>query len=238
MNLKELLIKGTSEIGIKIDDAQAETFLKYKEILLEWNERVNLTSITDDQEVIIKHFIDSLTLLKFTELSQKNVIDVGTGAGFPGLPLKIAESSIELTLLDSLNKRVNFLEEVKNILKFDNVTLIHGRAEDFGTRPEFREKFDISLSRAVANLATLCEYCLPFVKLNGYFISLKGPEIDNELKEGQNAIGILGGKVELVEKITLPFTDITHSIVFIKKIKQTPTIYPRKAGKPSKDPIK
>lgn len=238
MNLKELLIKGTSEIGIKIDDAQAETFLKYKEILLEWNERVNLTSITDDQEVIIKHFIDSLTLLKFTELSQKNVIDVGTGAGFPGLPLKIAESSIELTLLDSLNKRVNFLEEVKNILKFDNVTLIHGRAEDFGTRPEFREKFDISLSRAVANLATLCEYCLPFVKLNGYFISLKGPEIDNELKEGQNAIGMLGGKVELVEKITLPFTDITHSIVFIKKIKQTPTIYPRKAGKPSKDPIK
>lgn len=238
MDLEKLLIDGLNQIEVNIDESKANRFLKYKELLLEWNEKVNLTAITDDKEVITKHFIDSLTLLKFADLSQKSVIDVGTGAGFPGLPLKIAESSINLTLLDSLNKRINFLEEVKNALKLEKVTLIHGRAEDFGVKPEYREKFDISLSRAVANLSTLSEYCLPFVKTDGYFISFKGPEIEEELKDGQKAIKILGGKVENIEKITLPFTDITHSIVFIKKIKQTPTIYPRKSGKPSKDPIK
>lgn len=238
MDLKQLLLDSTKQLNIELSEAQVEDFLKYKDLLLEWNEKFNLTSITEEQEVIIKHFIDSLTLIKFADFSNKKIIDVGTGAGFPGIPLKIVDESIELTLLDSLNKRIKFLEEVKNQLSLEKVGLVHGRAEDFGANPEYREKFDFSLSRAVANLATLNEYCLPFVKVGGYFICQKGLEIENELKEGQKAIEKLGGVVERVEKITLPFTDIIHSIVFIKKIKQTPTIYPRKAGKPSKDPIK
>ena len=238
MDLKKLLIDGSNQIGVNIDENKVNNFLKYKNLLLQWNEKVNLTSITDGQEVVIKHFIDSLTILKFINMSGKKVIDVGTGAGFPGLPLKMVDESIELTLLDSTNKKIRFLEEVKSQLRLEKVKLVHGRAEDCGANLEYREKFDISLSRAVANIATLCEYCLPFVKVGGYFISLKGPQIEDELGEGQRAIAVLGGKVERVEKITLPFTNITHSIVFIKKIKQTPTIYPRKAGKPSKEPIK
>ena len=238
MDLKKLLIEGSKQIDVNIDENKANKFLKYKDLLLDWNEKVNLTAIIDEEEVIVKHFIDSLSLLKFKDLSNKRIIDVGTGAGFPGLPLRIADESIELTLLDSLNKRINFLREVEVQLGLENVELVHGRAEDFGVDSNYREEFDISLSRAVANIATLSEYCLPFVKVGGYFISLKGPEVDDELIDGQKAIGVLGGEVEEIKKITLPFTDITHSIVFIKKIKQTPTIYPRKAGKPSKDPIK
>jgi 16S rRNA (guanine527-N7)-methyltransferase len=238
MDNKQLLIDGCSQIGINLTQNIADKFFKYKDILLEWNQKINLTAITEENEIILKHFIDSLSVLKFTSLSNKNVIDVGTGAGFPGIPLKIVDDTINLTLLDSLNKRVNFLEEVKNSLNMDNVNIIHGRAEDFGVKKDFREAFDICVPRAVANLSTLCEYCLPFVSLGGYLISLKGPDIEEELNGANNAISILGGELERIEKFQIPTTDIIHSIVFIKKVRRCPTHYPRKAGKPSKEPLK
>lgn len=237
MDIKELLIEGCKKFDLEIDSKITDDFFEYKNILTKWNEVMNLTTIIDPTEIIIKHFVDSISLLKFTDLSNSKVIDVGTGAGFPGLPLKIADNSINLTLLDSLKKRTNFLLEVCNNLKLNNVNIIHGRAEEFGIKKEYREEYDVSLSRAVARLSILSEYCLPFVKVGGYFISLKGPDINDELNESKKAIDILGGKVEDVKKVVLPYFDIEHSIVLIKKVRQTPSKYPRNAGKPTKQPI-
>lgn len=237
MDIKKILIDGCKQINVNLEETQANSILKYKDLLLEWNQNVNLTAITEEKEVIIKHFIDSLTILNFINISDKKIIDIGTGAGFPGLPLKIVEPSIKITLLDSLNKRINVLKEIIKQLNIDHVNLIHGRAEDYGIIKDYREKFDICTSRAVANLAVLCEYSLPFVKVGGTFIGLKGPQLGEELNQAQNAITVLGGQIERIEKIQLPFTDITHSIIFVKKIKQCPSNYPRKAGKPSKNPI-
>jgi 16S rRNA (guanine527-N7)-methyltransferase len=234
---EQLLVEGCGQLNIDVS-CKVDKFEKYMNLLIEWNEKINLTAIIEPNEVVTKHFIDSLSVLKFMDLSNKSVIDVGTGAGFPGVPLNIVNPSIKVTLFDSLNKRINFLNEIIGELKLNNISAVHGRAEDFGVNKEYREKFDISISRAVANLSTLSEYCLPFVKVGGYFISMKGPEVDEELKEASKAISVLGGQLERVEKIQLPGTDIIHSIIFIKKIKQCPTNYPRKAGKPSKEPIK
>lgn len=237
MNVKELLASGCSEFNVSLDD-KIDIFIKYKDLLLDWNNRINLTSITKEDEIIVKHFIDSIGVLKFVDLTNKKIIDIGTGAGFPGIPLKIVNNSIDMTLLDSLNKRILFLKELVKELNLKNIQIIHGRAEDYGQNPKFREKYDICISRAVATLSVLSEYCLPFVKIGGHFISLKGPNIEQEIKEAEKAISVLGGKIEKIENFNLPYLKEQRNIIFIKKIKQCPSNYPRKAGKPSKQPIR
>lgn len=235
--MKKLLIEACRSLKIDIDDKQAEQFLLYKDLLKEWNEKINLTAITEDREIILKHFADCLTILTKRDLKGKTVIDVGTGAGFPGLPLKIAQKGIKLTLLDSLNKRINFLKEVCDKLALEEVDCVHSRAEDGGINPLYREKFDVCVSRAVANLAVLCEYCLPFVKVGGEFIALKGPDAENELMNAKKAISLLGGEVVGIEEVEVPETDLRHNMVIIKKVSATPKRYPRKAGKISKNPL-
>lgn len=239
MELKDILKDGSKEMNVEITDYQVDQLIKYKDILLEWNQKMNLTAIEEEKEVMIKHFLDSLSCIQTKYLkTEGRMIDVGTGAGFPGVPLKIALPNIELTLLDSLKKRIGFLEEVCRETNLINVEFLHGRAEDFGQNKAHREKYDYAVSRAVAALNVLVEYCLPFVKVGGYFICQKGPGLIEELPEAKNAIKILGGEVVDQIVIDLPFSDITHHILVIKKIKQTPIKYPRKAGKPSKEPIK
>lgn len=236
--MKNLLKNACNELNLKIDDNQIDEFLKYKQLLLEWNKKINLTAITDDKEIILKHFVDCLTVCKFIDFNNKTFIDVGTGAGFPALPIKIFCKSSAPTLLDSLNKRINFLKTVGNELNLQNITYVHSRAEDAGQDIAFREKYDFCVSRAVANLSVLAEFDLPFVKVGGYFIALKGPLLDNEIIDANKAITTLGGIIEKVETIKIPFTDIEHKLVFIKKLRQTPKQYPRKAGKVSRNPIK
>lgn len=236
--MKDLLKNACKELNLSIDDSQIDKFLKYKELLLEWNKKINLTAITDDREIILKHFIDCLTVCKFIDFNNKTFIDVGTGAGFPALPIKIFCKNSSPTLLDSLNKRINFLKTVGDELNLQNITYIHSRAEDAGQDKNFREKYDFCVSRAVANLTVLAEFDLPFVKVGGYFIALKGPLLDSELIEAKKAITTLGGEIEKIETIKIPFTNIEHKLVFIKKLRQTPKQYPRKAGKISKNPIK
>lgn len=235
--MTQFLFEITSDAGFKLGDKQLNQFLTYANLLVEWNKKMNLTAITEKNEIATKHFADSLYGLKFIK-DAKSLIDVGTGAGFPGLPLKIAAPSLSLTLLDSLNKRLNFLAEVKNELSLSDVDLIHSRAED-GAKvgSVLRESYDVAVSRAVANLSVLCEYCLPYVKLGGVFLAYKGSDVENELAEGQNAIELLGGEVNGIFKYTIPKTDITHSIVMIKKIKNTPDKYPRLNGKIQKKPL-
>lgn len=232
------LIDGSKELDIQLTEDQISKFTLYKELLLEWNQKINITAIEDEDEIDIKHFLDSLTILR-TNLFKRNVkvIDIGTGGGFPGLPLKIVEESIDLVLLDSLRKRINFLDEVIKNLKLDNVSTIHGRAEDYGQDRKYREKFDIAISRAVASLDVLCEYSLPFVKVGGYFVSMKGKNVDEELDEAKKSIRVLGG--EFVDKILVPVpnSDIVHSLIILKKVSETPTKYPRQAGKPKKNPL-
>jgi len=224
------------KLNINLSKIQVDNFMKYKTILLETNKFLNLTSITDDKDVILKHFIDSLTINSYIT-QNSSLIDVGTGAGFPGIPIKIIRSDVSLTLLDSLQKRVNFLSNVVNELSLDSVNLIHGRAEDIGKIKEYRENFDFVTARAVANSSTLSELCLPFVKVNGLFICMKG-SIEEELDEAKNAINALGGEIEKIEEFNLPDTDIKRTVILIRKIKNTPTKYPRKAGLPAKEPIK
>ncbi len=230
-NLKEL----ANKLEINLSEEQLEQFFCYRKELKEWNEKINLTAITDDNEIVVKHFIDSLTIKKYVPEDSK-LIDVGTGAGFPGIPLKIVMPSIDVTLLDSLQKRIYFLEDViaKNGLK--KIRCIHGRAEDVSRETFNREQYDIVVARAVANLATLAELCLPFAKVGGLFICMKGNKED-EIDEGKNAIQVLGGEIEKIEKIKLPSTEIDRTIICIRKEKHTPNEYPRKAGVPSKKPI-
>lgn len=220
-----------------INDAKLRQFDSYRRLLVEWNEKMNLTAITEECEVATKHFADSLYGLKFLK-NAKTLIDVGTGAGFPGLPLKIAKPELSLTLLDSLNKRLNFLEAVKNELDLKDVTCIHSRAEDGAKQgSSLRESFDVAVSRAVANLSVLSEYCLPYVKPGGVFLAYKGGDIEEELAESSDAIKILGGELTGLFKYTIPKTDITHSIVVITKTKNTPDKYPRLQGKIQKKPL-
>lgn len=239
MNNTEILEKGIQDLGIEVTDKMLESFKTYREILVDWNQKMNLTGIEDEKEVYIKHFLDSLSAVKNGYIKDgMSIIDVGTGAGFPGMPLRICLENLKVTLLDSLNKRINFLEEVSNNIGVDDIEFIHGRAEDFAKNDEYREQYDIATARAVAGLPVLMEFCVPFVKVGGYFICLKGPNANLELEESKAAMEVLG--VEFIEKINvdLPHSDLNHNILVFKKIKNTPEKYPRKAGKPSKSPIK
>ncbi len=223
------------QIEIELTKKQIEKFYNYMNLLLEWNEKINLTAIIEPREVILKHFVDSLTIAKYIKDDEK-LIDVGTGAGFPGIPLSIVKENTDIVLLDSLNKRINFLEEVKENLKLENITTIHGRAEEFGKNRKEREIYDIATSRAVAPLNILLEYLLPLVKVGGKAICMKGSNI-KEIENAKNALEILGGKIEKIEEITLPNSDIKRNIIIVKKVKNTPSKYPRKPGTPSKEPI-
>lgn len=226
------------KLNIELEKEQLEQFISYYEILVEWNKVMNLTGITEWNEVITKHFIDSLSIVKAYDMSKvKRMIDIGTGAGFPGIPLKIAFPHLEVVLLDSLKKRVLFLNEVIQTLNLQNVLTIHGRAEDFAKQNDYRERFDLCVSRAVAGLNVLSEYCIPFVSVNGSFISYKSGKIEEELKTSEKAVKILGGKIESQIKFHLADTDVQRSFVTIKKVKSTPKKYPRKAGLPAKEPI-
>ena len=236
-DFKNKMIELARMINDELTEDQVENFFKYMNLLLEWNEKINLTAITDVDDIILKHFIDSMTVLKYIE-KDKSIIDVGTGAGFPGIPIAIMREDVKITLLDSLNKRINFLNEVCSELKINNIETIHGRAEEAGQNKQYREKYDIAVSRAVANMTTLSEYLIPFVKVGGICICMKGCEIDHELEQAKFAIKELGGKIEKVEKFNLPDSDIERNIVIIKKITPTPNRYPRKAGMPSKMPIR
>lgn len=231
------------KIGIQLDDLQVKQFLMYYELLVEWNKVMNLTAITEYKQVVEKHFVDSISLIHVLDKqylydNNKSMIDIGTGAGFPGIPLKIVFPNLRVTLLDSLNKRITFLNEVIKKLKLENIETIHGRAEDYAKQIKYRERYDICVSRAVANLATLSEYCLPYTKEKGFFISYKSDHVDEEIENSKNAIKMLGGKIEKIEKFILPDTDIKRAIIKIKKERLTEKKYPRKAGMPSKEPLK
>lgn len=237
--MNNVLTEKVKELSIVLNDKQIQQFEQYYNILVEWNKVMNLTAITEYEEVVEKHFLDSLTIVDAINMEKiETLIDVGTGAGFPGIPLKIAFPHLKVTLLDSLNKRIKFLNEVINLLELNDIKAIHGRAEDYAKQAEYREQYDICVSRAVANLATLSEYCLPYVKVDGLFVPYKSGEIDEELKSSEKAVSILGGKVEEVVKFQLPGTDIGRSFVKIHKIKETKKKYPRKAGMPTKEPLK
>lgn len=233
---KEKLIINVDKLGINLSEIQLKQFYNYMNLLIEWNKKVNLTAITEPDEIILKHFVDSLTISKYISDGTK-VVDVGTGAGFPGIPLKIVRQDVDITLLDSLQRRINFLDEVINELNLEKITTVHSRVEDFGKNKKYREEFDIATSRAVANLSTLSEYLLPLVKVGGKVISMKGSLIQEELENSKNAIKILGGQIEKVDEFDLPNSDISRNIVLIDKIKNTPNRYPRKAGEPSKKPL-
>ena len=223
MKYFELMKNACDSVEMNFDEDKYNKFITYKNLLQEWNEKINLTAITEDKEVIKKHFIDCIKAFSENQFKEaKTLIDVGTGAGFPGLPIAIMKEDLNITLLDSLNKRVNFLNIVKNSLNLTNVTTIHSRAEDGARNKELREKFDIATSRAVANMAVLSEFCLPYVKVGGYFIALKGPAITDELNDAKNAIGTLGGKLIEVIEVSVEGTDLKHNLVVIKKVKETP----------------
>ena len=237
--MSEKFKRQIKELGIELSELQFEQFEKYYKLLVEWNEFMNLTAITEYEEVYEKHFLDSLAVVKAIDMNEvESVIDIGTGAGFPGIPLKIAFPHLKIVLLDSLNKRIKYLNTVVDELNLENVETLHGRAEDHAKKAEYREQFDLCVSRAVANLATLSEYCLPYVKVDGNFISYKSGEITGEAEEAKKAVSILGGNVKKIKKFLLPESDITRSFVVIEKKKTTPKKYPRKAGTPSKEPIK
>ena len=227
-----------NELGITLTDIQKQQFVKFYELLVEWNKVMNLTGITEYEEVNEKHFVDSLSIVKAIDINKiETVIDVGTGAGFPGIPLKIAFPHLKVVLLDSLNKRIKFLDTVIDELGLIDIKTIHGRAEDFAKQADYREKFDLCVSRAVANLATLSEYCIPYVKKDGLFVPYKSGEIEEELEQSKKAVHVLGGKIEDVVKFQLPGSEIGRSFVIIKKLQNTAKKYPRKAGLPSKEPI-
>ncbi|MBP7223554.1 MAG: 16S rRNA (guanine(527)-N(7))-methyltransferase RsmG [Sedimentibacter sp.] len=237
--LIKTLEEGFSLLKLPYNKDIDSKFALYRDILKEWNKKINITSIEDDEEIYIKHFIDSVLLLNENNINEKKtVIDVGTGGGFPGLPLKIVNDNYKITLLDSLKKRIDFLSQVTKALDLSDVNLIHGRAEDYGQNKELRECYDICVSRAVAPLNVLSEYCIPFVKVGGYFAAYKSDNISQEISNSDNAIKKLGGKIKEIKEISIPATDIIRKIVIIEKIEPTNTRYPRKAGKPSKDPLK
>lgn len=236
--MSEIFESKMNALGIVLTDVQKQQFDKFYELLVEWNRVMNLTGITEYEEVNEKHFVDSVSLVKAIDTDKvQTVIDIGTGAGFPGIPLKIAFPHLKVVLLDSLNKRINFLNVVINELGLTDIKTIHGRAEDYAKQVEYREQFDICVSRAVANLSTLSEYCIPYVKVGGMFIPYKSGEIDEEVQQAKKAIQILGGKLEEVIKFQLPDTEINRSFVKINKTQNTAKKYPRKAGLPTKEPL-
>lgn len=236
--MSEMLKNRMDRLQIETNKNMLEQFDLFYHLLVEWNKVMNLTGITEYEEVVEKHFADSLSLARFLDLNKiHTVIDVGTGAGFPGIPLKIAFPHLKVVLLDSLNKRINFLNEVIAKLDLKEIHTIHGRAEEYARKPEYREQFDLCVSRAVANLSVLSEYCIPYIRIGGIFIPYKSGDIDEEVAASRKAVDILGGQIDHVEKFQLPDTDIHRSFVFINKIKNTQKKYPRKAGTPAKEPL-
>lgn len=234
----EKFLKGLEELQIELSDNQIKQFIRYYEMLVKKNKVMNLTAITEFDEVIEKHFLDSLSLIKVYDLKKEvSVMDMGTGAGFPGIPLKIAFPHLQITLLDSLKKRLNFLDTVIEELKLEEICTVHGRAEDGARKAEHREQYDLSVSRAVSRLASLCELCMPYVKEGGYFISYKSGKAQEELTEASKAIFVLGGKLDKTEAFQLFGTDMERTLVVVEKKKKTPKQYPRKAGTPAKEPI-
>lgn len=230
--------KMLDEFNISYTNRMLEQFDLYYDVLIKWNKFMNLTGITEYHDVIVKHFIDSLSIVKIIDMTKVySLIDVGTGAGFPGIPIKIVFPHIRVCLLDSLNKRINFLNEVIGNLELDHISALHGRAEEIARKEEYREKYDLCVSRAVANLSSLSEYCLPFVKKGGWFISYKSSDIDKELLSSKHAINVLGGKIENIIKFKLPNTDIDRSLISINKVNAINRKYPRKAGMPTKEPL-
>ena len=239
MSEEEFKIKMSTQlekIKIMFHDKQIQQFYEYMQLLREWNTKINLTAIIEPEEIIVKHFIDSLTVLPYLNQAD-SIIDVGTGAGFPGIPIKIAKNEIKVTLLDSLNKRINFLKDVIEKLNLSNIQTIHSRAEDAASSEEFRQKYDIAIARAVAPLNILLEYLLPFIKIGGKVICMKA-NINEEIKESTKALKVLGGKITKIEEFELLETGMKRTIVMIEKVQQTPKGYPRKAGTPSKSPLK
>lgn len=237
MDEKIRLLEEAKKQNIELTQEQAGQLIRYYEMLIEKNKVMNLTAITDFEEVVVKHFIDSLSIIRVFDVNQSiKVIDVGTGAGFPGIPLKIAFPNLDITLMDSLNKRVNFLNEVITELGLAGIIALHGRAEDMGRDSQHRERYDLCVSRAVANLSTLSEYCLPFVKINGAFVSYKGINMEEELKASQKAVKLLGGRIKGSDEFSLNET-MGRSFIVIEKIAKTPDKYPRTAGKPAKEPL-
>ena len=233
-----VLDQGCQEMGIVLDGEQRQQVVDFYEYLVEKNKVMNLTGITEFQEVLVKHFLDSLACVKAVDIKKvKRMMDVGTGAGFPGVPLKIAFPHLEACLLDSLKKRVNFLEETFDLLKLTDITAVHGRAEEYAKNKAYRESFELCVSRAVSNLATLSEYCLPYVKVGGSFISYKSGTVQEEAEQAEKAVKILGGKIRDVVYFSLPDSEIQRSLVVIEKVKSTPGKYPRKAGTPLKEPL-
>ena len=230
LEMKEKLNK----INVQIEETQLEKFYNYMNLLIEWNEKINLTAITEPKEIILKHFVDCITIVKHIP-KEAQIVDVGTGAGFPGIPLNIMDDSSNYTLVDSLNKRINFLNEIINTLDLENINAIHSRIEDFAKNN--KEDYDVATSRAVASLNILLEYLLPLVKVGGICICMKGSNVQEEVQNSKKALEVLGGKIESIEEIVLPDSDITRNIIIVRKIKNTPNKYPRKAGMASKDPI-
>lgn len=236
----DFLVESFKKINIVLSEKQINQFIKYYEMLIEKNKVMNLTAITEYENVVIKHFVDSLLVNDVINLKEiSNLIDVGTGAGFPGIPIKIIYPNIEVTLIDSLNKRINFLKDVINELELDKIYCIHGRAEDLGHNIMYREKYELCVSRAVANLATLSEYCIPFIKINGKFISYKAAKIDNEIETAKGAINKLGSKISNTIAVKLPISDeVERNFVIVNKISKLSNTYPRKSGTPSREPLK
>ena len=235
---RKLLEQGLSQLSIQFTDKQIEQLMKYYDLLIEKNKVMNLTAITDLNEVMTKHFLDSVLISNILDMSDfSTLVDVGTGAGFPGIPIKILFPHLKVTLIDSLNKRLKFLDNVISELGLDGIETVHGRAEDLGHNDLYREKYDLCVSRAVANLSTLSEYCIPFIKKDGVFASYKASDSEEEINNSKNAIKILGGSISKICETDLPGTEVKRNIVIIKKDKCTPRKYPRKAGTPSKEPL-
>jgi 16S rRNA (guanine527-N7)-methyltransferase len=232
------LRNGLKELGMEPDEKQTGQFMEYYRLLISWNEVINLTAITELKEVVVKHFIDSLAIVKAINPSCDRIIDVGTGAGFPGIPIKLMFPGINMVLLDSLNKRIRFLDEVISKLDLANISTVHGRAEDLGRDSLHRGQYDICVSRAVARLAVLAEYCIPFVKQGGSFVAYKSGNVEEELREAAGAVRLLGADIEKVNEFIIPGTDIRRTLIVIRKTKDTPAKYPRTAGKAAREPLK
>lgn len=233
---ESIFLDEVKKIDVSVNDDMLNKFYIYMKEIIDWNEKVNVTAITDEKMFIVKHFIDSLTVNRFVE-DKKSIIDIGTGAGFPGIPLKIVNPNLKVTLIDSVNKKLNVIRDISEKIKLNNLQIIHTRAEDLAIKDEYREKYDVATTRAVSNLSTILEYMLPFVKVGGYAVCMKGPNYKEELDDARNAITILGGEYKFIETLNID-EDLERNIIIIKKIKETPKKYPRGQGKPLKEPIR